>query len=49
MLSFEIIITIIMICAIIDTIAIGVGLYMIKIVQPRYPDWWRRVIIDDAP
>ena len=31
---------------VIDTIIVTVMWYLAKIIKPRYPDWWRRMITD---
>lgn len=32
-----------------DTILVATGWYLATTVSPMCPDWWRRVIVDEAP
>lgn len=32
-----------------DIIIVATGWYMVATIKPRYPNWWRRTIVDDEP
>ena len=31
----------------IDVIIIATAWYLVTVIRPRYPNWWRRVIVDE--
>ena len=32
-----------------DAIIIATGWYLVTVIRPRFPGWWRREIVDDEP
>lgn len=33
----------------IDIIIFATGWYLVTTIKPRYPEWWRRVVVDEKP
>jgi len=33
----------------VDIIIIATGWYLVTVIEPCYPEWWRRYIIDEMP
>ena len=36
-------------CICLDVVIIVTLWYFVKIVKPRFPDWWQRVVVDEEP
>ena len=51
MIDIEMLLKLAIIWLCIDTIIIATGWYLIAAIRPRFPNWWRRVIVDvdEAP
>ena len=49
MFSLESLVKIIIVWLCFDAVVITVGWYLVTVIKPRYPNWWRRVIADRDP
>jgi hypothetical protein len=32
-----------------DVVVIASGLYLVRAIKPKFPNWWRQVVVDDRP
>jgi hypothetical protein len=32
-----------------DVVVIASGLYLVRAIKPKFPNWWRQVVADDRP
>jgi hypothetical protein len=32
-----------------DVVVIASALYLVRVIKPKFPNWWRRVVADDRP
>ncbi|MBE7551285.1 MAG: hypothetical protein HS126_09460 [Anaerolineales bacterium] len=33
----------------VDVVVIASGLYLIRVIKPRFPNWWRQAVADERP
>ena len=46
-MMWELIIQFLVMCLAIDIVIIASGWYLVNVVKPRYPGWWRRMVVDE--
>jgi hypothetical protein len=32
-----------------DVVVIASALYLVRVIRPKFPNWWRQVVVDDKP
>ena len=48
-MMWELVIQFLVIWVAIDIVIIASGWYLVNVVKPRYPGWWRRMVVDEEP